>query len=193
MCVSYTCMCVYAHTQKLRSWDKWSVCSLYTWGSWVLKSQEQRKLETQVGLAPNTFFFHKASWMLIMKPVCQPWRPGKGAQGRARFSSFFTRRCNKVEPSRASSFRKEHVCNVLHRPILPVAGESPSPRTISAYMCTDSDEGIQRDPCPSSNAVPPLPLKGKKSSLTGVLWKISLSRSHHSHGGDNVALRACGP
>lgn len=46
-----------------------------------------------------------------------------------RTSSFFTMCCdNKAEPSRASFFRKEHVCHRLHCPILPVAGESPFPK-----------------------------------------------------------------
>lgn len=134
ICVIYMYVCM--NTQKHRSWDKWSVWFLYTWGGWVLKSQEQGKLETQVDLVPNTFFFHKASWMLIMKPVCPPWRPGNDAQVRARSSSFFTMHCNnRAEPSRVSFFRKEHVCNILHHPILPMAGESPLPKEQSLPKC----------------------------------------------------------
>lgn len=74
VCFKYRYVCVRTH--KLRSWDKWSVCSLCTWGSWVLKSEEQSHLETQVDLAPNTILSQKqlnADTETSM-PILESWK-----------------------------------------------------------------------------------------------------------------------
>nr|KAF6301126.1 hypothetical protein mPipKuh1_009358 [Pipistrellus kuhlii] len=131
--------------------------------------------------------------MLIMKPVCPHWRPGNDSQVRAWSSSFFTIHCNnRAEPSPASFFRKEHVCNILHHTILPMARESPLPKEQSPPKCVRT---LMRElkGMPTPLLLQFLRYYSKERSTALLLRKIGLSRSHHFHCGDNVALRACGP